>query len=336
MKTLIRTRLLPAYTSILLCSSMAWGQQGYRPDETEFDPGPRTYSHAEKKQRSLFHRPEKSTAADQLAFAAAQEKEGRFRTAKDAYDDLVHHWHDSREAPEAQLALARVLFKQAKYEKAFKAFQYLVDHYAGRFQYNEVLDYQHRIANQIMNDRWGDVLFMPGFEAPERALPLLNQIVVNGPNWDKAPGVRLTVGMIHEELKDYESAVTAYDAVEQHHARSPEAETAAFRKAHCLYILSEKTPRDEKRCRRALSAMASFLARHKQSPDRAEAEIYLAELKVRLAEMYYERALYYDEIVRRPASALIAYRDFLKKFPASDRAEAVFTRIEALEREVEE
>jgi len=320
----------------LLCASAARGQQGYRPEDREFEPGPKTFDHEEKKGRSIFHRPDKDTAADQLAYAKEKEEAGSLRKAKDVYDDLVHHWHDSREAPEAQFALARILFKQGKYEKAFKAFQYLIDHYAGRFSYNDALDYQHRIANQIMSDRWGDVLFMPGFEAPERALPLLDQIIANGPNWKKAPGVRLTVGMIHEDLKDYEEAVSAYDAVEQHHAKSPEAESAAFRKAHCLYVLSEKTPRDEKRCRSALSALASFLARHKQSVDRDQAETYLTDLKTRLSEMYYERALFYDEIAKRPAAALIAYRDFLKKFPASEKAQAVYERIEALEREVEE
>ncbi len=336
MKPLMCTRLLSFVVGALLCAAAARGQQGYRPGEDEFDPGPKTFVHAEKKHRSLFHRPTKDTPAEQLATAIEREKAGRLRSAKDAYDDLVHHWHDSREAPEAQFALARILFEQGKYEKSFKAFQYLIDHYAGRFKYNNALDYQHRIANQIMSDRWGDVLFMPGFEAPERALPLLDQIIANGPNWNKAPGVRLTVGMIHEDLKDYEDAVVAYDAVEQHHAGSSEAQTAAFRKAHCLYVLSEKTPRDEKRCRAALSALASFLARYKQSADRDDAETYLAELKTRLSEMYYERALFYDEIARRPTAALIAYRDFLKKFPASERAQDVYARIEELQQEVEE
>ena len=332
----MRTRLLPPCICILFCASAVWAQQGYRPDEQEFESDPKTFSHAEKKHRSLFHRPAEDTPAAQFALAVQQEAAGHLRKAKDSYDDLVHHWHDSLEAPKAQFALARIIFEQGKYEKAFKAFQYLVDHYAGRFSYNEALDYQYRIANQIMNDRWGDVLFMPGFEAPERALPLLDQLILNAPNGDKAPGVRMTVGMIHEDLKDYESAVTAYDAVEQHHAGSPEAATAAFRKAHCLYILSEKTPRDEKRCRTALSAVASFLARHKQSPDCPEAEAYLTALKGRLSQMYYNRALYYDEIARRPSSALIAYRDFLKKFPASDLAQEVFARIEVLERELGE
>jgi len=124
MKPFMCIRLLPLFAAVLLCASSTQAQQGYRPNEDEFDPGPKTFVHPEKKSRSLFHRPNEDTPAEQFAFAVEREKAGRLRSAKDAYDDLVHHWHDSQEAPEAQFALARILFEQGKYEKAFKAFQY--------------------------------------------------------------------------------------------------------------------------------------------------------------------------------------------------------------------
>jgi tetratricopeptide (TPR) repeat protein len=300
------------------------------------DSSSEPFGRAEQKKRGMFHRPAKDAASEQLAYAKRLQDEKSLRAARSAYNDLVHHWHHAPEAPQAQLQVARILYEQGKYEKSFKAFQYLIDHFSGRLQYNEILEYQLKIANQVMGDRWGDILFLPGFEAPERALPLLNKLVMNAPNWDKTAAVRLTIGMIHEELKDYESAVSAYEAVEQYPAEEDVSENAAFRKATCLYTLSEKSPRDEKRCRTALSALASFLARHKTSERQAEIEGYLESLQLRLATMYYDRALFYDTISKRPESALIAYRDFLKKFPASDRAQYVFARMDALERQVKE
>jgi len=328
-------KLLPVCVFLLIGASLATAQ-GYRAPEDEFEPAPKSIARADKKRPGMFHRPEKASAAEQLGYAATLETRQRLRAARSAYDDLVHEWHDSREAPQAQFAVARLRFAQGKYEKAFNAFQYLIDYYSGQFKYNEVLDYQLRTANQIMNDRWGDVLFLPGFEAPERALPLLSKLAENAPNWDKAAGVRLTIGMIHEELKDYEMAVSAYDAVEQYHPGSDEAERAGFRKARCLYVLSEKMPRDEKSCRTALSALASFMARYKQSERQSEAQGYIDTLKLRLEKMYYERAQFYDRMEKRPEAALIAYRDFMQKFPSSDRAPTVYTRIEALELKAKE
>ena len=142
--------------------------------------------------------------------------------------------------------------------------------------------------------------------------------------------------MIHEEIKDYEGAVAAYDSIAQFHRKSPEAEKAAFQRAACLCILSDKTPRDEKRCRTALSALATFLARHKESSQKADAETRLAALKLRLENMYYERALFYDTRSNKPEAALIAYRDFIKKFPMAENGDDVRERIETLELQVAE
>jgi len=146
----------------------------------------------------------------------------------------------------------------------------------------------------------------------------------------KAPGVRLKMGLTYEEIKQYENAVASYDAVQQYHPFSDEAETALFRKSLCLYILAKKAPRDEKRCRAALSALASFLSRYKMSPNKNKAEEYLEELNLQLSELYYAHAQFYEK-KKRPQSALIAYRDFLKKFPASDRSDEVYARVQQLE-----
>lgn len=315
----------------------AMGQGRYHPNnDVAFEDASPTVEHTEKKEPSIFRRPAQDDPTDQFTHAEDLEDQGRWRRARRAYDTLVRHWHDSPEAPKAQFKIALLLYNNGKYRKAFDAFQYLVDFYAGRFPYADVLDYQLRIANHVVADRWGDVLFLPGFPAPERALPLLKQLIDNAPNWDKAPSVRMSIGMIHEDLNELEQAVTAYETVEHHHPDSDEAKTAAFRKAYCLYQLSEKTPRDEKQCRAALSALASFLAHYKKSANQAEAETYLQELKSRLAEMYYQRARFYDTIAKRPAAALIAYRDFLKKFPAAKQAHDAHRRMQELKRQVKE
>ncbi len=325
--------ILMLCTAIGLVSPIAWAQDSYRPDNFEPPSATEKSDRIQRKRPGFFHRPKEDSAPEQFAYAADLEKRGRLRSAKSAYNDLVHRWHDSAEGPKAQLRIAHILYDQGKYNKAFKEFQYLVEYYSGRFKYNEVLDRQLRIANQIMGDRWGDILFLPGFEAPERALPLLEAIVANAPNWEKTAGVRLSIGLIYEEIGDLDEAIGAYADVEQHHAGTAEAENAAFRRCHCLYILSKKAPRDEKRCRDALSALASFLARYKQSEKQEEAEELLNILNKRLANMYFERARFYDEIAKRPESALIAYRDFLKRFPSSDKAQIAYARTEALKQD---
>jgi outer membrane assembly lipoprotein YfiO len=317
-----------------LVGADVFAQGSYRPQADDFEAtvkdGPQQI---DKKTPSYWRRPAQPTPAEQLAYAQAQEAGGHKRRAERQYNALVHRWHQSAEAPLAQFAYARLLYERGRYERAFREFQYMVQFFSGQFDYNLVLDYQRRIGNQILGKRWATFGIFRGFESPERALPMLETIVRNAPNWEKTPAIRLNIALVYENAGEHESAIKAYESVIQAHPGSPEAQTAAYRQAACLTDLSDKHPRDERHCRDALSSLASFLAVYPQGEQRAEAQQRLDSLKSRLEEMYYQRARYYDKIEKRPAAALVSYRDFLKRFPASDRAPAILERIGELEQQ---
>jgi outer membrane protein assembly factor BamD (BamD/ComL family) len=315
----------------LTVASSTVAQQSYRPQADEFETPADAPEKLTKKTGSVFRRPAKKSPALQLEYAKELEADGRLRRAGNQYDALVHRWHHSEQAPVAQFAYARLLFESRRYEKSFKEFQYMVQFFPGLFDFNTALDYQQRIANHIMGKRWGGFLFFPGFESPERAIPLLEKMIINAPNGLRTPGIRLTLGMVYENTGEREDAVRAYESVMQHHPGSEEAQAAAFRKALCLADLSDKTPRDERGCRDALSSLASFRGTYPQSDQNAEVSARMETLKLRLEDMYYQRAIYYDEIEKKPVSARISYREFVKQFPASVHTPQVMRRIEALE-----
>lgn len=315
-----------------LATGYTFGQGSYRPEPDDFAAGESDGTQQmDKKTPRFWRRPAQSTPAEQLAYAQAQEAAGKLKSAERHYNVLVHHWHQSDEAPVAQFAYARLLYKRGRYDRAFREFQYMVQYFPGLFDYNEVLDYQLRIANHILGKRWATFGVFRGFESPERALPLFEAIIENAPNWERTPAIRLTIAMVYENAGEHDAAIKAYEAVIQAHPNRPEAQTAAYRQAVCLADLSDKSPRDERRSRDALSALASFLAAYPQSEQREDARQRLDNLKARLEEMYFQRARYYDEIEKRPTAALVSYRDFLKRFPGSDRAPAILERIAVLE-----
>jgi outer membrane protein assembly factor BamD (BamD/ComL family) len=119
------------------------------------------------------------------------------------------------------------------------------------------------------------------------------------------------------------------------YTESDYAPEAQFRRAVSLYRLAQKQPRDEKSCRVALTALSQFLNRHADSENAGEATLYRQELQGRLTGLYYERAVYYDEVARRPEAALIAYRDFIQQCPSAEQVPAVKARIEQLVEQLE-
>lgn len=283
----------------------------------------------------IFHRTKFDTPAEQLAYAERLLAKKRYRKGGKALNALVHRWHNAPEASVAQRLYADTLKRRRKNEKAFDEYQYLVHYFAGSFPYQDVLQTQFQLANDVRTARHGRLFVLPGFQDPSRAVPLYEQIVANGPNWERAPEAQFNAGVIQEATGDPELAVVSYETLLMRYPRSDFVEEAAYRRAHALYQLSNKSPRDERQCREALSAMLAFARNYPGDPHREEAQKLAEELKTRLADMYYDRALFYDRIAKRPQSAIIAYSDFVSKFPTSERRLVADQRIAALQLQME-
>lgn len=313
------------------CSVLAQGL-----NENDFDRiEPVGEKKADRKYPSILKRPDKDTPAEQLEWAKELLEKGEKRQARKQFRNLVHEWHGSREAPEAQLNYARLLDEAGKYVVAFREYQYLMDNFSGSFPHEEVLDRQFRIANHVKNERRFRFIFFPGFSAPERALPMYESIIKNGRNWEKAPEAQFQIGLIHEDDREYEEAVIAFEYVRMRYSKSPYALQAAFRRAVCLYRMARIYRYDERSIREALSALAMFRRDHPKSAEAAEAGRMLQELKDDLAEKYYRIAVYYDNKVKKPEAALIAYTNYIRQFPSSDMVKTAEARIEALRVQLE-
>lgn len=277
-----------------------------------------------------YRKPSRSTEPEQEKLAYKYYEGGRLRKAANAYQAQVYAWPDSSRAAAAQFALAKIQQKRGKYDAAFKEYQYLVDNYPGQFRYPEVLDLQFQIASYLMQAKVGKWLFLPGFSAPERAIPLFEQIIRNAPSWERAPEAQFNIGRIREINGETEEAIAAYEVLQNRYPSSPWAQQAGFREASCLYLLSDQRRNDENALNAARSALAAFIRTYPSSPDVATAETCLRTLNTRLATLVYERARYYDLLARKPEAALQAYEDFVKNFPHSDLVENARARIEEL------
>lgn len=289
-----------------------------------------------RKKPNIFRRPGKDTPAEQLAYADSLAKAGSIRKATRQYRALVHHWHESVEAPSAQMRFAELLEKRGRHKAAFTEYQYLVDNFPGRFTYEEALDRQFRIGNLIMSSRRWKLFFLPGFAMSEDSIPLFKQIVANAPQWERVPEIQFLIATIYEEAGDEDKAVGAYEKITQNYPQSPYAADAAFRLGMCLYGKAMERPRNEKALRDAISAFSSFLNTHPKSDSTKVAQEKQKKLGDTLAGLYFERAVFYDKMARKPEAAYIAYVDFVRRFPSSELAADATTRAETIKKELED
>ncbi|MFU8780250.1 MAG: tetratricopeptide repeat protein [Kiritimatiellia bacterium] len=304
---------------------------GFEEDDWSTGSTDNRFAGLSQKSGTLFRRVREADPVAQLQHALNLESQGRLRRAGRQFNALVHRWPEADEAAAAQLALARVLQARGRYENAFREYQYLIEHYGGLFSYHAVLSEQLTVARSVMEQRRGTFGFLPGFESPERAIPLLQVIIANGPNWAEIPEVRLMIGRIHEDGADYADAVAAYEAVIINHGRHPATQEAIFRKAICLERIANRHPRDTQRTHAAMQALFAALREDLNPEQAAEVQALIAGLRDRLEQIHLDQADYYDRIARNPDAALLSYRDFVRRFPNSERQAFVMERIKKLE-----
>lgn len=288
-------------------------------------------SASETRRPSWFHSAAKNTATEQLAYAKALLAKGKVKKARKQFLALVYTWQAAPEAAEAQMMYASLLEQAGKHEKAFKEYQYLMDHYVGSFVFEDILNKQFALANSVRTQKhwtmWG---LFPGVESPERALDLFEQITKNSPGWERTPEARFYIGGIQEKRERYEEAADEYGMVVLRNRRSPLAGDAAFRRGRCLYLAVQSEPRDEAGYREALSALVSFTRDFPSHEGVETANGYIDELKEKLAAMYYEIAVFYDQTCHKSDAAVLAYMDFIRSFPSSELSVTAHRRIEEL------
>lgn len=297
--------------------------------ETKDDDKPRI-----KRGNRWYRHPQCNTAAEQLQLAFNYYKANRYRKAANAYQALVYAWPDSPQAPEAQLALAMVQETRQNFTKAFDEYQYLFEYYPGQFDYQEVLDRQFKIANYLMKTKKGAFLFFSGFEAPERALPMYEKIIKNAPAGKFAATAQLNIGIIHEMNEEEEEAVTAYEILQNRYNDENLAAQASFREAHCLVKLHEQRPNDEDTCNSARAALVQFITSYPGHEKVAQARVFLKDMNDKQAKRAYDLGQYYQKIARRPKAAIIAYEDFLRKYPGTPLAHEAREQLAILNKEV--
>lgn len=321
-------RVVTLTVAIFAHLCLATSSRGREEDE----PSTRTTESLEslpKKTPSLFNRPARSTPSAQAQYADSLLARGRLKASARQYSALVRTWHDSPQAPYAQWQLSILLDRLGRHKDAFREIQYLIQWFPGQFPFDQAIERQFQIANQVRTARRATFMF-GGFEAPEEAFPLLQQVARNAPRGRHAPEAWFQMALIKENAREFEEAARIFEHIRITYSSDPYAEQAAFHRARCIAAMARLHPRNEPTYREAIAAFAQFIRDFPMSQFAQQADQAMTDLKEQLAVMAYERASFYDRKGYNPKAAIIALSDFVRNFPTSELAIRALRRIEEL------
>ena len=242
-------------------------------------------------------------AKDQLEVAQAAFDKQAYSLALKAARRVVQVWPLSDYAPRAQYLVARCYEATGKEEKAFKAYQALLDKQPKIANFEEILQRQFDIANRFLNGKWFKLWGYIPYPSMERTVKLYRDIVKTGPYSAVAPEAQLNIGTAFEKRKflffkapDYPAAIQAYDTAADRYHDQPKVASDAIYRTGLAYQKEAQTPdRDQSAAGHAIASFTDFIALYPNDPRAPQAQKIITSLKGDQARGNFDIARFYEK-----------------------------------------
>ncbi len=231
---------------------------------------------------------------------------------------LTKAWPDHPLAVKAQRKKGDLYFAREEYPKAFDAYQGLIDNYVGSFVYADVLKQQLECARKTEHKVYHALFGLTSYEDPMDAIPLYRQLLTNAPHMADAPQILFDMGEIYLRESKYLEAIQEFKLLEQRYPESDLSEFAVIRTADAYAKLSKRNPSDVRPIEGELSTLDHYLSRYPLGEKVNEIRLRQKKVYEKLAGQHFTLGEYYENILRRPDSALVIYRSLLEQFPDSE------------------
>ena len=277
-------------------------------------------------------------AKDQLEVAQTAFDKKAYGLALKAARRVVLVWPLSDYAPRARYLVARCYEATGKEEKAFKAYQTLLEKQPKVTNFDEILQRQFAIANQFLGGKWFKLWgYIPFFPSMTRTAKMYGDIVKTGPYSPVAPQSQLNIGTAWEKQKtfgfkapDYPAAIQAYDTAADRYSDQPKVAAEAVFRSALAYQKAAQTPdRDQSNAGHAIARFTDFIALYPNDPRVPQAQKTIASLKSDQAKGNFDIARFYEKR-KNWEGARIYYNEVQLLDPNSPYAAEALRRIDGI------
>ena len=279
-------------------------------------------------------------AKDQMEAAQAAFDKKAYSLALKSAKRTVSVWPLSDYAPQAQYLAGRSYEALGNQEKAFKAYQTLLEKFPKIPNYQEVLNRQFHIANLYFEGKWfklwGTIPLPPWLAGQmDRTATMFEKVVKNGTYSEVAPQAQMNIAAAREKQSNYADAVRAYQLAADRYYDQPKVASDAIFKAGKVFEKQASTSEyDQSAAGQAITTFTHFLALYPIDPRAPEAEKTIAALRTEQARGSYMNARFYEHR-HRWAGALVYYNEVRLQDPNSPYAEEARVRIDEIKKRLE-
>ncbi len=272
-------------------------------------------------------------AKDQLEVAQAAFDKKNYSLALKAAHRVVAVWPLADYAPQAQYLVGRCFEATGKDEKAFTAYQKLLEKQPKIANYQEILQRQYEIANKYLAGKWFRLWgYIPLYPSMEKTSEMYAKIVKNGAYSDVAPQAQMKIGVAREKQSNFPLAVKAFELAADRYADRPQVAADALYRAGLAHRKQAQTAEyDQSTAGKAIATFTDFMTLYPNDARVPEAQKIIAELKSEQARGNFQTAKFYEKYKKWNGS-LVYYNEVLLRDPASPYATEARQRIDTLKK----
>jgi outer membrane protein assembly factor BamD (BamD/ComL family) len=279
-------------------------------------------------------------AKDQLELGQKAFDEKNYSLALKCSKRVVSVWPLSDYAPQAQYLVGRCYEAKKRDEKAFKAYQQIMEKYPKISIYQEIQQREFDIATRFLKgQRFKLFGYIPTFPSMEKTAHMYEKIVKNGPYSEIAPRAQINIGAAREKQKEFGMAAKAYETAADRYNEQREVAAEATFKAGMAYKKESRTGEyDQNISGQAVATLGDFITLYPENSRVPEAQTAIQTLRAEQARGNFRIAHFYEKTRILPKQAridgaLIYYNEVLLKTPESPLADEARRRMEILKKQ---
>lgn len=276
-------------------------------------------------------------AKDQLATAQAAFDKKDYGLALKAARRVTKVWPLSDYAPQAQYLVGRCYEEKGSDEKAFKAYQTLLEKYPKLDNFQDILRRQVAITDKFYAGKWFRLWgTIPLYPSMEKTAEMYDKVVKSGPYSDIAPQAQLKIGATREKQKNYPLAAKAYEtAADRYNDRPQIAAEALYREGIANHKQALTAEYDQNTAGEAIAVFTDFMALYPNDPRVKETQKIIVALRAEQARGNFKIAKFYEKY-KKWKGALVYYNEVLLQDPNSQYAPAARERIDEIKKKLQQ
>lgn len=238
----------------------------------------------------------KGTPEEQLHYALEFYEAKEYKMAVREFNKLVKNYPQSKEAPEAQYYLGRVLEDQGKLYEAFKAYQTVIDMYPFSELAAEIVQREYDIGVKLLEGEKDRSKFVDVFVGADYTIiEVFEKVIKNSPYGKLAPVAQYKIGLYLLERRLYQDARDAFEKVMNDYPESEWAKAAKFQIAISDAERSAAAPYDQKVTQAAVEEFKDFTKMYPDADLSQDAKEQIQQLREKEAENHFLVAQYYEK-----------------------------------------